>query len=109
MLPGVILEGGEVLPADAAVLAMGPWTSEASAWLNGAVELGITGHKYHSVVLRPTEEGSASAHCLFTSFKHTSGREGGGDSAGHDCNPGFDNCSGACLVLGHIRGEGDIG
>ena len=71
-----------MLPADAAVLAMGPWTSEASAWLNGAVELGITGHKYHSVVLRPTEEGVASAHCLFTSFKHTSGKEERGQCRG---------------------------
>ena len=97
-----------MLPADAAVLAMGPWTSEASAWLNGAVELGITGHKYHSVVLRPTEEGVASAHCLFTSFKHTSGKEERGQCRAQ-LSSWFDNCSAACSVLGHIQGEGDIG
>lgn len=77
-----------MLPADAAVLAMGPWTSEASAWLNGAVELGITGQKYHSLVLRPTEGSGTSAHCLFTSFKHASGRGGG---AGLRCSPGLES------------------
>lgn len=29
---GVRLASGEVLPADVVVIAMGPWSSEASAW-----------------------------------------------------------------------------
>eukprot|EP00198_Chlamydomonas_reinhardtii_P002787 XP_001692123.1 FAD-dependent oxidoreductase [Chlamydomonas reinhardtii] len=50
---GVVVDG-EVLPADVAVVAMGPW------------------QKYHSVVLRP--EQPVTNHMLFTGFKYASGR-----------------------------------
>ncbi|PNW71927.1 hypothetical protein CHLRE_16g671450v5 [Chlamydomonas reinhardtii] len=72
---GVVVDG-EVLPADVAVVAMGPWSDAARAWLEGAAAPGavphITGQKYHSVVLRP--EQPVTNHMLFTGFKYASGR-----------------------------------
>eukprot|EP00775_Hariotina_reticulata_P005459 gene5459-5693_t len=63
--PGVL-----ELPADAVVLAMGPWTGAAQAWLPTAPA--TSGQKYHSVVLRPQQP--VSDACLFTSFRTTDGR-----------------------------------
>ncbi|WIA13222.1 hypothetical protein OEZ85_006814 [Tetradesmus obliquus] len=60
----------EELPADAVVLAMGPWTDAARAWLPAAPA--TTGQKYHSVVLRPKEPVSDTA--IFTSFRTADGR-----------------------------------
>ncbi|KAF6250359.1 FAD-dependent oxidoreductase [Scenedesmus sp. NREL 46B-D3] len=60
----------EELPADAVVLAMGPWTDAARAWLPAAPV--TTGQKYHSVVLRPKEPVSDTA--IFTSFRTADGR-----------------------------------
>ncbi|KAG2451202.1 hypothetical protein HYH02_003809 [Chlamydomonas schloesseri] len=72
---GVVVDG-QVLPADVAVVAMGPWSDAARAWLEGVAEPGavprITGQKYHSVVLRPDQP--VTNHMLFTGFKYTTGR-----------------------------------
>jgi glycine/D-amino acid oxidase-like deaminating enzyme len=62
--------GAVELPADAVVLAMGPWTGSAQAWLPTVPA--TSGQKYHSIVLRPQQP--ASDACLFTSFKTADGR-----------------------------------
>lgn len=56
------------LPADAIVLAMGPWTGLARAWLPSAPA--TTGQKYHSVVLRSDVSDTA----VFTAYKTADGR-----------------------------------
>lgn len=58
------------LAADAVVLAMGPWTDAARAWLPTAPEM--TGQKYHSVVLRPQQP--VTDTCIFTAFRTADGR-----------------------------------
>jgi glycerol-3-phosphate dehydrogenase len=60
----------QVLPADVVVLAMGPWTDAARAWLPTAPP--TSGQKYHSVVLRP--EQPVTDTCVFTSFRTADGR-----------------------------------
>jgi glycine/D-amino acid oxidase-like deaminating enzyme len=47
---GVVLAGGEVISCDAVVLALGPWSLLAAAWLPLPP---VYGHKGHSVVFRP--------------------------------------------------------
>ncbi|GIL55127.1 hypothetical protein Vafri_10738 [Volvox africanus] len=92
---GVIVDG-VVIPADVAVIAMGPWSGVAKEWLRTSAGSGndgigasgeaadcsasrsllpgltITGQKYHSVVLRPHKP--VTNHMLFTGFKYASGR-----------------------------------
>lgn len=48
---GVQLAGGEVLPCGKLVLAMGPWSDRACAWLPAAGLPPVVGVKAHSVVL----------------------------------------------------------
>ncbi len=55
--------GGELLPADAAVVAMGPWSILASAWLPLPL---VAGLKSHSILIRPAERVPAQA--LFVEF-----------------------------------------
>ncbi len=55
--------GDELLPADAAVIAMGPWSVLASAWLPFPL---VAGLKSHSVVIRPADPVPAQA--LFVEF-----------------------------------------
>jgi len=62
--------GPTELPAGALVLAMGPWTGAAQAWLPSAPA--TTGQEYHSVVLRPRQP--ASDTCVFTAFQTADGR-----------------------------------
>ncbi|KAG2498200.1 hypothetical protein HYH03_003953 [Edaphochlamys debaryana] len=62
---------GAVLPADVAVIAMGPWSDAARAWLAPWLPP-VSGQKYHSVVLRPSEP--VTPHMLFTGFKTAAGR-----------------------------------
>lgn len=50
---GVVLADGEVLEADAVVLALGPWSPLAAEWLKIPTVYGLKGH---SVVFRPTAE-----------------------------------------------------
>lgn len=40
---------GEVVEAEAVVVAMGPWSNIAAAWL--PLPMAVSGHKYHSAVL----------------------------------------------------------
>jgi glycine/D-amino acid oxidase-like deaminating enzyme len=63
---GVNLDSGDMIPADAVVLAMGPWTGQVSRWLT-SLELPITGDPVHSVVLKP--EAQITAHMLFTRYQ----------------------------------------
>ena len=61
--------GDQTLPADAVVIAAGPWTGDLAVRLLGekvGARLGVTGHRAHSIVLKTKEE--LSAHCLFTSM-----------------------------------------
>lgn len=55
--------GDELLPADAAVIAMGPWSVLASAWLPFPL---VAGLKSHSIVIRPADPVPAQA--LFVEF-----------------------------------------
>lgn len=59
-----------LLPADAVVLCMGPWTGAARAWLPAVPP--IDGQKYHSVVLQPTAP--VSGHMLFTAVRMPGGK-----------------------------------
>lgn len=69
----MIVEGREsCVPATTVVLAMGPWTSKAQDWLKGLP--GISGHKYYSIVLRPSAP--VPGDCLFTTFVSSSGGAG---------------------------------
>jgi glycine/D-amino acid oxidase-like deaminating enzyme len=45
---------GELVPADAVVVAMGPWSGRAGKWLGAA--LAVSGQKYHSALLRTDAE-----------------------------------------------------
>eukprot|EP00884_Botryococcus_braunii_P008041 jgi/Botrbrau1/17238/Bobra.0015s0001.1 len=68
---GVVLNGDEeeVLPARSVVLAMGPWTDKARAWLKGLPAL--SRHKYYSVVLQPSTP--VPGDCPFTTFVSSAG------------------------------------
>lgn len=64
-LVSVMLEGGQVMEADAVVLALGPWS--------GKFELlsslfSVSGLKAHSIVLEPKEPDSITPHALFLSY-----------------------------------------
>eukprot|EP00877_Chromochloris_zofingiensis_P003318 jgi/Chrzof1/12988/Cz07g15130.t1 len=65
---GVVV-GDDVIPADDVIIAMGPWSQSARAWLPLP---SISGQKYHSVVLRPHTP--VTAHMIFTGFKLANGR-----------------------------------
>lgn len=67
---GVVV-GDDVIPADDVIIAMGPWSQSARAWLPLP---SISGQKYHSVVLRPHTP--VTAHMIFTGFKLANGRWG---------------------------------
>ncbi len=64
---GVVVDG-EVVPADAVVLAMGPWTALARAWLPLPP---IGGLKGFSITLRPDFE--VPAEMLFCEYRTASG------------------------------------
>jgi glycine/D-amino acid oxidase-like deaminating enzyme len=72
---GVRLEGGGApLPADAVLLALGPWTGQAPRWLPRPGLLpGVGGQKAHSVVLRPNGAG-VDATAVFTSYRDAGGK-----------------------------------
>ena len=52
---------GEALEADVVVIAMGPWSGQASEWLKIPL---ITGSRAHSILLTPKEP--VPSHALFT-------------------------------------------
>ena len=66
---GVRVDGTEI-PADAVIIAMGPWSTLASEWLPLPP---IMGQKGASIVLQP--ETPVSAHALFGQFIDTTGGE----------------------------------
>lgn len=53
VVTGVVVDGGRI-PADKVVIAMGPWSGRAGAWLGKT--LSIVSQKYHSAVLRSDSE-----------------------------------------------------
>jgi len=68
---GVELEGAGVLPADAVLIALGPWSGQATAWLPQLPAVG--GQKAHSVVLRP-KEAAVLQQAVFSSYKDAEGK-----------------------------------
>jgi len=64
----------EIIPADVVVIAMGPWSQQAIDWVTGASEKvpRVSGHKAHSIVLRP--KAPLSAHCLFLQYQQAKGK-----------------------------------
>ena len=64
----VALDDGRSLAADAAVLAMGPWSIVAAAWVDLPPVYGLKGH---SIIFRPTEPLPAEA--AFAEFEDASG------------------------------------
>ncbi|KAK8957544.1 hypothetical protein KSP39_PZI000454 [Platanthera zijinensis] len=65
---GVVLRDGRILPADAVVIALGPWSSRlrlVSALFH------ISGLKAHSIILRPPQPDAISPHALFLSYQPT--------------------------------------
>ena len=55
--------GDDVMPADVVVIAMGPWSGQASEWLGVPA---IKGQRAHSIIVRPIEP--VTAHALFTDY-----------------------------------------
>ncbi|TVU41409.1 hypothetical protein EJB05_14924, partial [Eragrostis curvula] len=60
-----------VVDADAVVLALGPWTGR----LEVARELGVSGLKGHSIVLRPRQPEKITPHALFLTYQPEPGAE----------------------------------
>lgn len=60
---------GEVIPADAVVVAMGPWSGQAAQW--GLPVPAVSGQKATSIVLRPKAD--ISADMLFLEYRSRSG------------------------------------
>ena len=78
---GVELEGGAApsLEADAVVIALGPWSGQARAWLPSLPAVG--GQKVHSAVLRPRGGGGGGgaaaaigATMVFAAYRDARGR-----------------------------------
>lgn len=63
----VELAGGDVLAADVVVIALGPWSQLAAAWL--PLPMAVSAQKYHSAVLRPSTAAGVTAAALFTSVR----------------------------------------
>lgn len=61
---------GEVVPADAVVIAMGPWSGQATKW--GLPVPAVSGQKATSIVLRP--QADISADMLFLEYRNKDGR-----------------------------------
>ena len=55
---------GDVIPADVAVIAMGPWSGTASQWFDIPT---IRGQRAHHVVIAPQE--AVTAHALFVEYQ----------------------------------------
>lgn len=66
---GVYVDG-TLLPADAVVIAMGPWSGIAAQWLPLPA---VTGLKGHSITLRPAADIPAQA--LFVDYRTASGEQ----------------------------------
>lgn len=65
---GVVLEDGQLIEADAIVLALGPWMLMAARWLALPPVYGLKGH---SVVFRP--EKALPAEAIFAEFEDANG------------------------------------
>ncbi|KAK2410731.1 putative oxidoreductase C1F5.03c [Trifolium repens] len=67
----VILEGGNVVDADAVVLALGPWSSKLELLSS---RFRVSGLKAHSIVLEPRERNAITPHALFLSYNASNRR-----------------------------------
>jgi glycine/D-amino acid oxidase-like deaminating enzyme len=67
----VILEGGNVVDADAVVLALGPWSSKLELLSS---RFRVSGLKAHSIVLEPREPNAITPHALFLSYNASNRR-----------------------------------
>ncbi|DBB07060.1 TPA: hypothetical protein ACH3X1_011646 [Trebouxia sp. C0004] len=67
---GVIVDG-ELIQADAVVLALGPWTNTLASSLQLPH---ISGQLGHSLVLKPSTSEALPADCLFVSWQSKSGK-----------------------------------
>jgi glycine/D-amino acid oxidase-like deaminating enzyme len=65
---GVVLDSGETVDGDAAVIAMGPWSILATRWLPLPA---VFGYKGHSLVLKTGE--SIGAEALFLEYQEENG------------------------------------
>lgn len=65
---GVMLDGGETIEGDGAVIAMGPWSIVASRWLPLPA---VYGFKGHSLVFRTGD--AVPAEALFLEYEEASG------------------------------------
>jgi glycine/D-amino acid oxidase-like deaminating enzyme len=65
---GVVLEGGELVEADAVIIAMGPWSTLAAQWLPLPA---VFGYKGHSLVFDTGE--TIPAEALFLEYQEASG------------------------------------
>ncbi|KAK9904744.1 hypothetical protein WJX75_001711 [Coccomyxa subellipsoidea] len=60
---------GKTLPAKSVVIAMGPWSGDATRWIPGLPRIG--GQKAHSILVRPSRP--VGADCLFAQVVTSSG------------------------------------
>lgn len=67
---------GKTLPAKSVVIAMGPWSGDATRWIPGVPRIG--GQKAHSILVRPSRP--VGADCLFAQVVTSSGEN-------HDFDP----------------------
>jgi glycine/D-amino acid oxidase-like deaminating enzyme len=65
---GVVLEGGETVEADAAVVALGPWSILAARWLPFPA---VYGYKGHSLIFRTGD--AVPAEALFLEYQEATG------------------------------------
>eukprot|EP01098_Paradermamoeba_levis_P013944 TRINITY_DN6509_c0_g1_i1.p1 TRINITY_DN6509_c0_g1~~TRINITY_DN6509_c0_g1_i1.p1 ORF type:complete len:388 (-),score=87.60 TRINITY_DN6509_c0_g1_i1:43-1206(-) len=75
---GGVKVGGEIIPADVVVIAMGPWSSQAADWLPKSFPTqkllkGVSGLKAHSIVLKPQNPSAITPHALFLECKMKEG------------------------------------
>eukprot|EP00898_Chlorokybus_atmophyticus_P009113 jgi/Chlat1/9202/Chrsp97S08471 len=68
-LTGVVVDD-DIIEVDAAVVAMGPWSSRLVSDI-----CQITGLKAHSIVLAPKDSGSIGSHALFLAYGTKEGQE----------------------------------
>eukprot|EP00897_Mesotaenium_endlicherianum_P008973 jgi/Mesen1/8103/ME000435S07278 len=66
-----VLVDGKVVPADIAVVAMGPWSSRISLVKQLTH---ISGLKANSIVLKPRDEAAITAHMLFLQYRTKEGK-----------------------------------
>jgi glycine/D-amino acid oxidase-like deaminating enzyme len=88
---GVVLEDGRNFPADAVIIAMGPWSVLAARWLPMPAVHGLKGH---SIVFRP--EARLPSEAVFAEFE-----DGDGDTYAPEIVPRADGTLYVCGLSGN--------